>query len=146
MAEAGGEYVQAFHTIDLTQTDRVFDVTFTIDPTADPAGCASSNNDVATAEGCLTLAVDGLQELTDSSGTITNDAANGGVEFAEGGTAGWDGLASATTATGIDYDFSVTPISPPASPQTKDDCKRGGWATYGFSNQGRCVSSVVAQR
>ena len=137
-----GEYVQTFHTIDLTATDRVFHVTFTIDPTADPADCATAPADEATADGCLTLAVDGLPLLTDSYGTITNDAANGGVEFRDGGTAGWDGLASATSATGIHYDLNVTP----SSPQTKADCKHGGWAAYGFANQGRCVSSVVAQR
>ncbi len=142
---AGGEYVQTFHTIDLTATDEVFDITFTIDPDADPAGCATDAADESTAEGCLTLAVDDRQLLTDSYGTITNDVANGGVEFRDGGTAGWDGLASATAATGIDYDFSVKP-SVMNSPQTKDDCKRGGWSTYGFTNQGRCVSSIAAQR
>ncbi|OMQ16819.1 hypothetical protein A7K94_0200145 [Modestobacter sp. VKM Ac-2676] len=138
---ARGEYVQRFHTIDLTATDRVLDVTFSIDPDADPAGCASSPDDVATAEGCLTLTIDDRPLLTDSYGSITNDAANGGEEFRDGGTAGWDGLASATTATGIDYDLSVTP----SSPRTKDDCKKGGWTTYGFLNQGQCVKSVVTR-
>lgn len=137
---AGGEYVQRFHTIDLAGTDGVFDVTFTIDPDADAAGCASSPGDVPTAEGCLTLAVDDLPLLTDSYGSITNDGANGGEEFRDGGTAGWDGLASATDATGIDYDFTVSP----SSPQTKDDCKHGGWTTYGFPNQGQCIKSIVA--
>ena len=137
----GGEYVQRFHIIDLTATDRVFDVTFTIDPDADPATCATAPADVATAEGCLTLAVDDRPVLMDSYGSITNAAANGGEEFRDGGTAGWDGLASATAATGIDYDFSVTP----SSPQTKDDCKKGGWTTYGFPNQGQCITSIVAQ-
>ncbi len=136
----GGEYVQRFHTIDLTGTDRVFEVSFTIDPNSDPASCASSPADVSTAEGCMTLVVDGLGVLTDSYGTITNDGANGGVEFRDGGTAGWDGLASATDATGIDYDLTVTPAN---GPRTKDDCKNGGWQVYGFKNQGQCVSSVA---
>lgn len=30
----------------------------------------------------------------------------------------------------------------PPNPTTKDDCKNGGWATYGFRNQGLCVSYV----
>lgn len=138
---AGGEYVQEFHTIDLTTTDRTFDVTLTIDPDAAPLACASHLGDAAAAEGCLTLAVDGFSDLTDSYGTITNDdGANDGVEFRDGGTAGWDGLASAMTATGFDYDLSVTPV---LGPRTKDDCKKGNWATYGFKNQGRCVSSVA---
>lgn len=136
----GGEYVQVFHTIDLTGTDRVFDLTFTIDPDADPAACASDAADVSTAEGCMTLAVDELLELTDSYGTITNDAANGGEEFRDGGTAGWDGLASAPAATGIDYDLTVTPTN---GPRTKSDCENGNWEAYGFKNQGQCVSSVT---
>jgi hypothetical protein len=139
----GGEYVQVFNTIDLTVTDRVFDVTFTVDPTADALDCATDPVDVATAEGCLTLEVDGLPTLTDSYGTITNEGANGGVEFGEGATAGWDGLASATAATGFDYDLTVSPVLV-AEPQTQDDCKQGGWEAYGFANQGQCIKSVVA--
>jgi hypothetical protein len=27
-------------------------------------------------------------------------------------------------------------------PTTKDDCKKNGWKTYGFRNQGQCVSYV----
>ena len=34
-----------------------------------------------------------------------------------------------------------------ASPQSKDDCKKDGWAAYGvFKNQGSCVSSVATPR
>jgi len=29
-------------------------------------------------------------------------------------------------------------------PGTKDDCKNGGFATFGYDNQGQCVASVVA--
>lgn len=32
----------------------------------------------------------------------------------------------------------------PAVPQVKEDCFDGGWATFGFRNQGQCVASVVA--
>ena len=88
----------------------------------------------------MTLVVDGHPDLTDSYGTITNDDANGGVEFRDGGTAGWDGLASATAATGIDYDLTVTPAN---GPSTKDDCKNGNWEAFGFENQGQCVSFVA---
>lgn len=28
------------------------------------------------------------------------------------------------------------------NPTTKDDCKKGGWQQYGFSNQGRCIQFV----
>lgn len=33
------------------------------------------------------------------------------------------------------YDFDVEPV-------TKDDCKSGGWADYGFKNQGACIQFV----
>ncbi len=137
----GGEYVQVFHTIDLTGTDRVLDVTFQIDPNADRATCASDSGDVSTSEGCLTLQIDNLSLLTDSYGSITNDDANGGHEFIAGGTAGWDGSASATAATGIDYDLTVSPVSP-----TKADCEKSGWEAFGFPNQGQCVSSVATSK
>ncbi|MFW7414787.1 hypothetical protein [Demequina sp. SO4-18] len=140
--DTGGEYVQTFHDIDLTGTDRALDVTFQIDPDADPATCATATADVATSEGCLTLQIDDLPLLTDSYGSITNDAVNGGHEFIDGGTVGWDGLASATEATGIDYDLTVSPVVV-LEPQTKADCKKGGWEAFGFKNQGKCVSSVA---
>lgn len=33
---------------------------------------------------------------------------------------------------------------PGCAPETKDDCKKGGWEAFGFRNQGQCVSSVQA--
>jgi hypothetical protein len=38
------------------------------------------------------------------------------------------------------------PCQPPASPTTKAQCKHGGFATYGFKNQGACVSFVARKR
>jgi hypothetical protein len=29
-----------------------------------------------------------------------------------------------------------------ASPASKDDCKKGGFASYGDANQGQCVSAT----
>ena len=34
------------------------------------------------------------------------------------------------------YDFE------PGSPATKEDCKNGGFADYGFANQGQCIRFV----
>ena len=138
----GGEYVQVFHTIDLTGSDRILDVTFTIAPGDLSATdtCASHPSDVPTADGCMTLAVDELDVLTDSYGTVTDDDVNGGVEFRDGGTAGWDGAYN-VAATGIDYNLTVTPVIV-SRPRTKDDCKHGGYADFGYKNQGECVSDV----
>jgi hypothetical protein len=33
-------------------------------------------------------------------------------------------------------------ITFPVGPQTKDDCKQGGWQNYGFENQGQCIKFV----
>lgn len=30
------------------------------------------------------------------------------------------------------------------SPTSKDDCKNGGWQTFGYANQGECVSTLAA--
>jgi hypothetical protein len=40
---------------------------------------------------------------------------------------------------------SPTPMPTPtatATPQSKDDCKNGGWQTFGFRNQGQCIQFV----
>lgn len=31
-----------------------------------------------------------------------------------------------------------------AAPETKDDCRNGGFAEYGFKNQGQCIASIVS--
>jgi hypothetical protein len=45
----------------------------------------------------------------------------------------------ALTFNSTTYDFERAPLS-------KDDCKKGGWESYGtFKNQGDCVSSVASK-
>jgi hypothetical protein len=39
-----------------------------------------------------------------------------------------------------------TVTSTPGTPTTMEQCKHGGWRTFGFKNQGQCVSSVVSHR
>ena len=42
-----------------------------------------------------------------------------------------------------DWDFDWTPFTVPScDPETKNDCKDGGWETYGFRNQGQCIRYV----
>jgi hypothetical protein len=33
-----------------------------------------------------------------------------------------------------------------ADPSTKEDCKRGGWQSYGFQNQGQCIRFVETDK
>jgi hypothetical protein len=47
-----------------------------------------------------------------------------------------DNVVFDANGTSTAYDFEPTPA-------TKDDCKKGGYATYGFKNQGECVSSFA---
>jgi len=62
----------------------------------------------------------------------------GDTGISDTGLAGYlDNVQIATTSETTTYDFE-------ASPATKDDCKNGGWAAFGFPNQGACVSSVQA--
>lgn len=33
-------------------------------------------------------------------------------------------------------------VPPAPQPESKNDCKKGGWADFGFKNQGQCIASV----
>jgi hypothetical protein len=41
------------------------------------------------------------------------------------------------TINGTRYDFS---------PASKDDCRNGGWQSFGFKNQGECVSALASDK
>jgi hypothetical protein len=43
---------------------------------------------------------------------------------------------------GLSGTFTVHLPQQPQDPTTKDDCKNGGWAAYGFSDQGQCIAFV----
>jgi hypothetical protein len=49
-------------------------------------------------------------------------------------------------AGGFDGIFAVyvTPQAP--MPTSKEDCKHGGWAEYGFSSQAECIAWVKDHR
>lgn len=133
---SGGEIVQAFITVPDTDlpADGVLDVVFTVDGTADGSTCATGP--FSTPAGCLTLEVSGGSvdaTLTDSYGDIVG-LGSATPEFATGAVLGWD-----------DYVGSMVPYTltvPILSPETADDCKKGGWMDYGFKNQGQCVRFV----
>ncbi len=136
----GGEFVQRFTRIAAADLpDGVVDVDFVVDGTADPATCASDAADVPTADGCMTLTVNDTTTVTDSYGTISPDGVE--TELGDGAHPGWY-AAWATTGPeiGVRYDLTVSPAS--RAPLAAEQCKHGGFADYGFSNQGRCVSFV----
>jgi hypothetical protein len=61
----------------------------------------------------------------------------------------YDVYADALVFNGTTYDFElVTPEPPVTTPNTKDECKNGGWKTFNpaFKNQGQCVSSVARNK
>lgn len=51
------------------------------------------------------------------------------------------GIAS-SAADGYYYFTLTVTYAGPASPVVKDDCRRGGWQSFGFANQGLCIRYV----
>lgn len=41
-----------------------------------------------------------------------------------------------------DFDWTRFDVGEAPQPQSKDDCKRGGWQDFGFRNQGQCIRFV----
>jgi hypothetical protein len=58
-----------------------------------------------------------------------------------------DGVADSDDACATQAGDAPTGCPVPALPTSRDDCKRGGWRTYGarFRNQGDCVSFVATR-
>ena len=135
----GGEFVQRSISLPLTTTSD--QVELVVDGTADPATCASDAGDASTADGCMTLTVNGGDPIRDSYGTIAPDGIE--TELGNGAHPGWYSAYDAGDGPNVGVDFNLT-ISPVVEnkPETKDDCKHGGFEAYGFKNQGQCVASV----
>jgi hypothetical protein len=77
--------------------------------------------------------------LTITAGTDRFDGATGQLAME-----GAFGLGAATAHGTVDGTISI----PPPTPQTKDDCRNGGWQTHTdehgtpFANQGQCIAWV----
>lgn len=138
----GGEFVQSY--IDLPLETEILNVDLVIDGEADPAGCASNLADAATADGCMTLSVNG-DTVTDSYGTIVPTDIIIGTELGSGAHPGWYSAYASGDGpnVGVDFNLVVSPIVLTA-PQTAEDCKDGGYEAFDFKNQGLCVASVQA--
>ncbi len=142
----GGEFVQVFQDIpvDSLEGGKVH-VEFVADGTADPASCASDGADEATADGCMTLSIDGGAPLTDSYGTIVPTDIVIETELGNGAHPGWysaypEGYGPNV---GVDFDLVVSPVVV-LQPTSADDCKNGGYTAFDFRNQGQCIASVRA--
>ncbi|GAB2778149.1 hypothetical protein GCM10027020_34570 [Nocardioides salsibiostraticola] len=138
----GGEFVQRFQDFPFASlVDGVVEIEFMVDGTAEPATCASAPGDVPTADGCMTLTVNGGAPLTDSYGTIVPTDIPIETELGNGAVPGWYSAYPSGFGPNVGVDFDLT-IGPLATPRTAADCKQGGYASYGFQNQGQCVSSL----
>lgn len=139
----GGEYIQRFTRFTATElVDGLLDVTFTVDGTVDPATCASQAGDVSSADGCMTLDVEG-RTLTDSYGTIVPTDIVIETELGNGAHPGWWSAYPSGHGPDVGVGFDLV-VSPVAAPQSKDDCRNGGYEDYGFRNQGQCIASLRA--
>ncbi len=138
----GGEFVQTY--LDLPLDTGVMDVNLVVDGQAAPATCADTPTDVATADGCLTLTVDGVS-IADSYGTIAPTDIVVETELGSGAHPGWYSAYDTGDGpnVGVAFDLVVSPIVLTA-PQTAEDCKNGGFEAFDFKNQGLCVASVQA--
>lgn len=77
-----------------------------------------------------------LGELPDGSSIRMFSINVGDTSASDTGLAGYlDNVAVTVAEETTTYDFEVPP-------QVKDDCNNGGYANFGFPNQGQCVSSL----
>lgn len=120
--------------------DGILNVNFVIDGTANPATCVSQLSDLLTADGCMTLTLNGVT-VRDSYGSVSPDGVD--VELGSGGHPGWWVAYGATgPVVGVRYNLDISPAT--AGLESKDQCKKGGFASFGFVNQGQCVASLMA--
>jgi hypothetical protein len=92
-------------------------------------------------------AVLNINDQTFGFGILTVTLTDNGGNGRDGMTAAPSGRAPADCSP-----FSGTPdtlsagratvFDAPPLPTSKEQCKNGGWAQYGFTNQGRCINSV----
>jgi hypothetical protein len=106
---------------------------------------------------CFEYRIDGQTVDFGTHPVVTGDTIHDTVCVDGRPSPGVDSVTQTFTATSLaevrlalggerDWDFDWTPFTvgqaPPASPTTKDDCKRGGWVAFGFRNQGQCIKFV----
>jgi PKD repeat protein len=115
------------------------------------APTASANATPATGPAPLAVVLDATGS-SDSDGTIVSydwDLGDGGVAtgavvnhvYTTPGT--FIATVTVTDDDGLTATFDVAiVVNPTPQPQVDNDCKKGGWEAYGFSNQGLCIRYV----
>ncbi len=93
-------------------------------------------------QGTGTCSTDQLGSLFEAKVDATYDVLD---PFTETGPAQAELTGSYWSGTFVERFGAKETPPPPAGPKTKDDCKNGGWATFGFPNQGLCVKAVNHQ-
>lgn len=85
--------------------------------------------------------------LINDQGTVvwTTTRTNAGDTIGSGGVVGGNryGWFTFNSVPVLAADNSRRGVIVPV-PGNKDDCKNGGWQTFGFRNQGQCVASIVS--
>lgn len=107
-----------------------------------PHGATVASGDWATLEIVLDIdndqfvvSVDGVQQTLDALGTTALGEVIVNMFNYGPGTPAYDVHVSS---------FAVGEVT--AAPATKDDCRKGGHADFGFKNQGLCIASLVSNR
>lgn len=134
--DGGSVYVTADQTDDGTGPGVVLQFSVAADGTLTPKAPPS----VPAGDSPYAIAIS-----PDGSSVYAANLGGGISQYAVGPGGNLSPRSPATVSAGIaGRDIVVTP-SPSSAPmpETKDDCKKGGWARYGFDNQGQCIAYVV---
>ena len=135
-------YLNVYTTAPTSPPDKFYDCRFDFVPAGGAQNTWASNTGSAT--GTPTAVAQRNTSPITCPATIAAMPAGSrvrGIALSVGDTSGsdtgvsgyYDDVTLTTAAGSTTYDFEATPSN-------KDDCKKGGFATYGFENQGACVS------
>ena len=143
-ADAGEFYVNVYANVDDSENfyDCRFDYVATTGSTTNFASAGFSSTDTPTAvtrRGTNIAACPATLQAMPEGSHVRAIALNmGDTGAGDVGLVGYLDNVRVTTGAGVTtYDFEV-------APPVKDACKDGGWAAYGFTSQGSCVSSLQA--
>lgn len=141
-ADANHFYLNVYTNYPDSPRDNFYDCRFDFVPesgsTGDFTTMTVEPTDVASAVGGDTNCPATLANMPDGSWLRAFTINVGDTSANDTGVGGYlDNVTATVAGETTTWDFEV-PL------QVKDDCKDGGWETYGFTNQGECVSALQA--